>query len=68
MTAIPLLRACLLALAWLLLAVPAWAQPAAPPPHPGLTPQQAQQALEVLRDPQRRAEVLSVLELSLIHI
>jgi moderate conductance mechanosensitive channel len=29
---------------------------------PAVTPQQAQQALDVLRDPQRRAEVLAVLE------
>jgi hypothetical protein len=31
-------------------------------PIPTVTPQQAQQALEILRDPQRRAEILSVLE------
>jgi small-conductance mechanosensitive channel len=59
------LLACLL----VALALPAAAQqpaPAAPATRPAappaLTPQQAQQALEVLRDPQRRAEILAVLE------
>ena len=46
----------------LLLAAPALAQQPAAPTPPGLTPQQAQQALEVLRDPARRAEVMGVLE------
>lgn len=49
----------LLAAAWLAPAAPALAQGSAPP---ALTPQQAQQALDLLRDPQRRAEMLSVLE------
>jgi small-conductance mechanosensitive channel len=48
-----------LPLVWLALAGPALAQPQ---PAPTVTPQQAQQALEILRDPQRRAEILSVLE------
>jgi len=54
------------ALAWLLLALPAasWAQTAAPHPAaaPALSPQQVQQALEVLRDPERRAQFIAVLE------
>jgi small-conductance mechanosensitive channel len=61
----------LLAPLWLALALPglAWAQtqpaaqPAGPPPAlQQLSASQAQQALEVLRDPRRRAEMIAVLE------
>lgn len=52
-----LLAPCGLALGFVPLAALAQAPAAA-----AVTPQQAQQALDVLRDPQRRAEVLAVLE------
>src|SRR5689334_4278170 len=52
-------------LACLLLVAPASAQPVAPQPAaaaPALSPQQAQRALELLRDPARRDQFIALLE------
>ena len=53
----------LFVLPFLLCAAPAVAQTtAAPATQPALTPEQAQQALEVLQDPAKRAQAIAVLE------
>ena len=57
--------ALVLFVAWVALAG-AWAAPAptspSPAPAPGITPEQARQALDVLNDPAKRAEVVNTLE------
>ena len=51
----------LLCLVLLAVAAPAWAQPPTQP-APQITPDQARQALQVLQDPHKRAEIITTLE------
>ena len=65
MVRLPVMRRLLLpALLLLFAAPPAWAQsgPAAPVPAAALSPAQARQVLDVLRDDQKRAQFIGVLE------